>query len=99
MTRTEMTEAVEASAITRLILEVLNSRDITIFIRRRIVVHESTHTRNTRRQKIATRTNLISVSRDNSATALRNNSSSTSLITRERKKTRKILIISLKLLL
>jgi hypothetical protein len=99
MTEIEIIKIVKASAATELISEALDLRDITIFIRRRIAIHESTHIKNVKRQKTATRTNSISILRDDSATALRNNSSSISLIARERKKTRKMLIISLKLLL
>ena len=99
MTEIEMTETVEASAATEPIPEVLDSRDIAIFVRRRIAVHGSTHTKNMRRRKTATRTDLMSMLRDDSVTALRNDSSSTLLITRERKKMRKILMTSLKLLL
>jgi hypothetical protein len=99
MIGTEMTEAVGASVITRPILGVLDSRDIAIFVRKKIAIYGSTQTKSTRRQNTATRTDSMSTPRDDSATASRNNSSSISSTARERRKTQKIPMTSLKLLL
>jgi hypothetical protein len=99
MTETEMTETIVASAATELIPGALDSRDVAMFVRKKIAVHGSTHTKNARRRKTTTRTGSMSAPRDDSATALRNDSSSISPIARERRKMRKMLMTSLKLLL